>query len=182
MGGKDLYLLQIIQYNLSTSGSEPDHWAFYIHFTDKSCKLTGEGEVHEIRRTTTSYRYLSRRAHFITPEFRGAATLGLVFKKNLYKIRMDLESGKIKTGDPLWTSRQWCEDRLNVMRKSGNIILGPSLSDIAGRAYLGWLAHQAEKEGMNTLNSPKQFDDQKDDSTSGVVKRHYSYPYTLYAT
>jgi hypothetical protein len=160
MGAKDLYLLQIVQYSSSDEENQPSQWAFFVHYTDKSGNPTGEGELHGIEQTQKGPKYFERSSPFITTRFRGACTLGLFYKKNVYRVLEKLEEGKLSTRKPKKSShpnspaefqpefaslpRMWLEDRLEAMRKAGVVLLGPSLEVMMRKAYQGWITHAEE--------------------------------------
>lgn len=210
MGAKDLYLLQIVQYSSDEHEKKPSHWAFFIHYPDKNGALTGEGEVHEIQMVTTqapssnahdaktstttaaitttaihkTHKYSQRYSKLFTRTFRGACTLGLFYKKNLYKIYEEFEGVKVRTTiDPQLAPRVWVEDCLEAMRKAGVVLLGPSFRDMVYQAYDRWRAHRDEKKRA----AEKLWGDatkvvEELDTPSNLVKRHYSFPYTHFAT
>lgn len=178
MGAKDLYLLQIVQHSANESEKKPSQWAFFIHFADKAGQLTNEGEIHEIQVTRHgSHNYVHRRATFLTPTFRGACTLGLFYKKNLYKIHEELEDGKLRVG---MDSLAWVEDRLEALRRAGVVLLGPSLQEMARKAYKSWKLYSEEKKTDASLSQTREVDFNTD--TSDIVKKYYCYPYTHYGT
>ncbi|KAG8808860.1 hypothetical protein FRC17_003741 [Serendipita sp. 399] len=200
MGAKDLYLLQIIQYSSDENEKKPSHWAFFIHYTDKAGNLKGEGEVHEVVASQTGPRYLQRFSKFLIPTFRGACTLGLFYKKNLYKILEELETGSSKlkalgNTDSKKIPQVWVEDRLEAMRRAGVVVQGPKFSDLARSAYQSWRVHRDERQQrqQSTLSSapsspsidhsrkPELSASANLESAAEVIKRHYSYPFTLYA-
>ncbi|CCA71536.1 hypothetical protein PIIN_05472 [Serendipita indica DSM 11827] len=210
MGAKDLYLLQIVQYSANESEKKPSHWAYFIHFTDKTGNVTGDGELHELAFSPTKgYRYVQRRAKFLTQTFRGACTLGLFYKKNLYKILDELEAGKVPSLSSATTtmganpvadgriSQAWVEDRLEAMRRAGVVLLGPSFADLARRAYQNWRVHREERKvrlptshsssgtpipapASTTTTTGASLSLVQEDAAE-IVKRHYSYPFTQYA-
>lgn len=175
MGAKDLYLLQIVQYSAKETEKKPAKWAFFIHYTDKAGNLTGQGEVHELQPSRQgNYKYTQRRALFITPTFRGASTLGLFYKKNLYKIYEELDAGRIRVG---MDSMIWVEDRLEALRQRGVVLLGPSFQEMARKAYKSWKIHAEDLRARADSQQPKLTDQE----AGTIVKRYYCYPYHHYA-
>ncbi|KAG8828926.1 hypothetical protein FRB91_009629 [Serendipita sp. 411] len=202
MGAKDLYLLQIVQYSSDENEKKPSHWAFFIHYTDKAGNLTGEGELHEVVVSSPKGpRYLQRSSNFLTPTFRGACTLGLFYKKNLYKIVEELETGTAKlralNGDLKKIPQVWVENRLEAMRRAGVVVLGPSFPEMVRTAYQSWRVHRDERKNRSTIttttteiSSSMEYPGKNEhagivvnlpESAAEVIKRHYSYPFTLYA-
>ena len=192
MGQKDLYLLQIIQYSANESEKKPCHWAFFLHTTDITGNVTGQGELHELAfHPTKGYRHVQRRANFLSQTFRGACTLGLFYKKNLYKILDELEAGKAPSAPTVGASvadgrvaQAWVEDRLEAMRRAGVVLLGPSFADLARRSYHNWRVHRDERKLRLSSLDPNAVPITSlplDEHAADLVKRHYSYPFTQYA-
>ena len=176
MGAKDLYLFQIVQYSSSDSEKKPSQWKFFVHYCDKAGNPTGDGETHGMEVTPNSPKYAQHRSQFITPRFRGACTLGLFYKKNLYRILEELEASKVgvvrkasskrlahsQTGAAIGAEaelaslpRVWVEDRLEALRRAGVVLLGPSLDEMMRRAYQSWVTHgeHMQQTGLRT-NTP----------------------------
>lgn len=178
MGAKDLYLFQIVQYSSTDSERKPSQCKFFVHYCDKAGNPTGEGETHSFELTQNGPKYTQQRSQFVTPRFRGACTLGLVYKKTLYKILDELEASnlgvrKSSASKKLFANvgksgaagveatlelaslpRLWVADRLEALRRAGMVLLGPSLDEMMRKAYQSWIMHgeHMKQAGLQTTS------------------------------
>jgi hypothetical protein len=166
--------------------------------TESSSSSISNGTSNRTQNAATSakawsnrYRYVKRRSSFLTPTFRGACTLALFYKKNLYKVLEGLEYGSNKLnkkGDPNWTPKHWAEERLAILRRDGVVLSitgsnSESISNMMRQAYKSWLAHCKELQEAREMEETAQKEEkaQLHGDPGQVVKSYYSYPFLLYA-